>query len=93
MMKRSLRSGRDAACLGGSKRLLVVILATLLSRVASAGAIDWTKAFSILADARFTGPISIHMDYAAKDSPNAARNDLEFVRKHVQQAWAAAQKS
>jgi sugar phosphate isomerase/epimerase len=57
------------------------------------GAVDWAKAFSILAEARFTGPISIHMDYPAKDLPNAAHNDLEFVRKHVQQAYAAAQKS
>jgi L-ribulose-5-phosphate 3-epimerase len=57
------------------------------------GTVDWARAFSTLADARFTGPISIHMDYTAKDSPNAAHNDLEFVRKHVQQAWAAAPKS
>ncbi len=57
------------------------------------GTVDWSKAFSMLADARFTGPLSIHMDYAAKDAPNAAHNDLEFVRKHVQQAYAAAQKS
>jgi hypothetical protein len=47
----------------------------------------------MLAEARFTGPISIHMDYTPKDAPNAAHNDLEFVRKHVQQAYAAAQKS
>jgi len=57
------------------------------------GAVDWAKAFSMLAEARFTGPVSIHMDYPAKDSPNAARTDLEFVRKQVQQAYAAAQKS
>lgn len=57
------------------------------------GSVDWAKAFSILAGARFTGPISIHMDYAAKDSPNAAHKDLEFVHKQVQQAYAAAQKS
>jgi sugar phosphate isomerase/epimerase len=57
------------------------------------GSVDWAKAFSILAAARFTGPISIHMDYAANDSPNAAHKDLEFVRKQVQQAYAAAQKS
>jgi L-ribulose-5-phosphate 3-epimerase len=57
------------------------------------GSVDWAKAFSILAGAHFTGPLSIHMDYAAKDSPNAAGKDLEFVRKQVQQAYAAAQKS
>lgn len=57
------------------------------------GTVDWAKAFSILAEARFTGPISIHMDYTPKDAPNAARNDLEFVRKRVEQAYAAAQKS
>lgn len=57
------------------------------------GSVDWAKAFSLLAEAHFTGPISIHMDYPVKDAPNAARNDLEFVRKHVQQAYPAAQKS
>jgi hypothetical protein len=57
------------------------------------GTVDWDKAFGMLAEAHFTGPISIHMEYAAKDSPTAARNDLEFVRKHVQQTYSAAQKS
>jgi L-ribulose-5-phosphate 3-epimerase len=57
------------------------------------GVVDWAKVFTMLAEARFTGPISIHMDYAPKDAPNAAHNDLEFVRKQIQQSYAAAQKS
>lgn len=57
------------------------------------GAVDWAKVFAALAQARFTGPISVHMDYVAKDSPGAARKDLEFVRKQVQQAYSAVQKS
>jgi L-ribulose-5-phosphate 3-epimerase len=51
------------------------------------GMVDWGKFFGILAAAKFVGPLSIAMEYAPKDEPGAMSKDLEFARKHVQQAW------
>jgi len=51
------------------------------------GAVDWDAFFALLAQARFTGPISIHMEYHPQDELSAMAKDLEFVKKHVQQAW------
>jgi L-ribulose-5-phosphate 3-epimerase len=54
------------------------------------GMVDWQRFFAIAAGARFTGPISIHMEYKPANEPDAMAKDLEFVRKHVQQAWTQA---
>jgi sugar phosphate isomerase/epimerase len=51
------------------------------------GAIDWKKFFSILAAARFHGPVSIHMDYAPASAVNAMKKDLAFARARVEEAW------
>jgi L-ribulose-5-phosphate 3-epimerase len=51
------------------------------------GIVDWQAFFRILAEARFTGPISIHQEYAAQDELGAMSKDLEFIRKQVRQAW------
>lgn len=51
------------------------------------GMVDWQAFFKILAAARYTAPISIHMEYQPKDEPAAMTKDLEFVRKQVSQAW------
>jgi sugar phosphate isomerase/epimerase len=51
------------------------------------GVVDWQSFFKILADARYTGPISIHQEYAAQDELAAMSKDLEFVRGQVKQAW------
>jgi L-ribulose-5-phosphate 3-epimerase len=53
------------------------------------GMVDWAKFFGILAAVRFTGPVSIAMEYGPKDEPGAMAKDLEFTRKQVQQAWSA----
>ena len=52
------------------------------------GMVDWQKFFSIAAAARFTGPISIHMEYAPQDALGSMAKDLEFARTHVQKAWS-----
>jgi sugar phosphate isomerase/epimerase len=52
------------------------------------GMVDWGKFFGILAAAKFTGPMSITVDYNPKNQPGAMAKDLEFARKHVEQAWA-----
>jgi len=51
------------------------------------GMVDWQKLFAILAAAKFTGPLSIAMDYAPKDEAGSMAKDLEFTRKQVQQAY------
>lgn len=51
------------------------------------GVVDWTSFFRILAEARFTGPISVHQEYRVQDELGAMNKDLEFVRKQVKQAW------
>src|SRR5205814_1607528 len=51
------------------------------------GMVDWQKFFAVLAGGRFTGPVSIHMEYAPQDEVGSMQKDLEFARKHVQQAW------
>ncbi len=51
------------------------------------GIVDWDAFFGILAQANFTGPLSIHMEYHPQDEPMAMTKDIEFVRKQVQAAW------
>ena len=54
------------------------------------GMIDWGLFFRILAQAKYTGPLSIHFEYAAQDELGAQTKDIEFVRKHIQAAWPAS---
>lgn len=51
------------------------------------GVVDWPAFFGILAQAQFSGPLSIHMEYHPQDELMAMTKDLEFVRKQVQAAW------
>lgn len=51
------------------------------------GMVDWSKLFSALARARFTGPISLPVDYQPKDELGAIRHDIDFIRKHVAAAY------
>jgi L-ribulose-5-phosphate 3-epimerase len=51
------------------------------------GIVDWSAFFRILAEARFTGPISVHQEYRVQDELTAMNKDLEFIRKQVKQAW------
>jgi L-ribulose-5-phosphate 3-epimerase len=51
------------------------------------GVVDWSAFFRILAEARFTGPVSVHQEYSVQDEIGAMNKDLEFVRKQVKQAW------
>jgi L-ribulose-5-phosphate 3-epimerase len=54
------------------------------------GMVDWPAFFRILAQAKFTGPVSIHQEYRVQDEVAAMNKDLEFVRKQVKQAWGTA---
>jgi L-ribulose-5-phosphate 3-epimerase len=51
------------------------------------GMVDWSLFFRILAQSRFTGPLSVHFEYQEQDALNAQTKDLEFVRKQIQTAW------
>ena len=53
------------------------------------GMVDWDKFFSILSAAHFTGPMSVQIEYAPQNVIGACAKDLEFARKHVEQAWSA----
>ncbi|MDE3197479.1 MAG: sugar phosphate isomerase/epimerase [Acidobacteriota bacterium] len=57
------------------------------------GMVDWPKFFSLLAQAKFTGPMSIALEYAPQNVAGALRHDLEFARKHVQEAWSGKSNS
>jgi L-ribulose-5-phosphate 3-epimerase len=53
------------------------------------GMVDWPKIFSMLAAARFTGPISLHVEYEAQDEMAAITHDFEYLKKHVSAAYGA----
>ncbi|MGH9675436.1 MAG: TIM barrel protein, partial [Bryobacteraceae bacterium] len=47
------------------------------------GMVDWARFFQLLREARFAGPISLHLEYPAKDEREAMSRDLAFLRKMV----------
>jgi sugar phosphate isomerase/epimerase len=51
------------------------------------GMVDWPKVFSMLAAARFTGPLSLHMEYNPADELAAIARDLAFVKKQLAAAY------
>lgn len=51
------------------------------------GMVDWAKVFAAFAAARFTGPISLHVEYDPPDEQAAIARDLEFIKKQVQAAY------
>ena len=51
------------------------------------GMVNWPQVFAILAAARFSGPISVHMEYEPSDELAAIARDFEFVRKQVHSAY------
>ena len=51
------------------------------------GMVQWPKVFSMLAAARFSGPISLHLEYDAADEIAAIARDLDFLKKQVAAAY------
>jgi sugar phosphate isomerase/epimerase len=47
------------------------------------GMVDWPKVFSMLAAAKFTGPISLHCEYKPPDQLEAIARDLAFLKKQM----------
>ena len=53
------------------------------------GMVDWPRFFSMLAAARFTGPVSLHLEYEPADEVAAMTRDVQFARKQIAAAYAA----
>jgi len=51
------------------------------------GMVNWSEVFRQLAAARFSGPVSLHMEYEPKDALTAIARDLVFVKKHLAAAY------
>ncbi len=51
------------------------------------GMVDWRVFFGELAAARFTGPVSLRLDYNPRDEVSAIERDLAFLKKQVAAAY------
>jgi len=51
------------------------------------GMVQWPEFFATLRTARFTGPISLHIEYEAADEIAAIERDFAFLRKQVHAAY------
>jgi len=51
------------------------------------GMVDWTTLFDMAAQAHFTGPVSIRMEYETPDAFGAMTRDAEFAKAQIQRAW------
>lgn len=51
------------------------------------GIVDWGKFFDTIAHAKFSGPLTLQSDYPASDRVEAIRKDLDFARKHLNEAY------
>jgi sugar phosphate isomerase/epimerase len=52
------------------------------------GMVDWPKVFSMLAAAKFTGPISLHCEYNPDDVLTAIAADHTWLKKQLEAAYA-----
>jgi sugar phosphate isomerase/epimerase len=51
------------------------------------GMVRWPEVFAALQAGRFTGPISLHMEYEPADEMAAIARDFAFLRKQVDAAY------
>lgn len=52
------------------------------------GMVDWPKFFAALARVRFTGPVSLPVDYQTENEVAAIGRDVAFLRKQIAAAYA-----
>jgi hypothetical protein len=52
------------------------------------GMVDWDRFFATIAKARFTGPLSLHVEYNPADEAKAIASDLAFMQKMVTRHYA-----
>jgi L-ribulose-5-phosphate 3-epimerase len=53
------------------------------------GMVDWERVFARFAEGKFTGPMTLHVEYHAKDELDAIARDLAFIKKRVAAAYGA----
>jgi L-ribulose-5-phosphate 3-epimerase len=53
------------------------------------GMVDWSAVFRTFAAARFTGPLSLHIEYNPADELAAIAKDFEFLKKAVAAAYVS----
>lgn len=53
------------------------------------GMVDWPRVFGQLASIRFAGPLTLHIEYEAKDELDAIAKDAAFVKKQIAAAFKA----
>jgi len=51
------------------------------------GVVDWPMFFGSLARARFSGPLTLQLDYRPPDKLQAIQHDVEFARKQLNTAY------
>jgi sugar phosphate isomerase/epimerase len=51
------------------------------------GMVDWQTVFAAFARVKFTGPISLHVEYPTQDEMAAIGRDFEFMKKQTQAAY------
>jgi L-ribulose-5-phosphate 3-epimerase len=51
------------------------------------GVVEWPKFFAALAKARFTGPVSLQVEYQPKSKTAAIKKDLAFLRQQIDAAY------
>ncbi len=51
------------------------------------GMVNWPQVFTLLAGARFAGPLSLHLEYEIGDGLEAIARDLAYVKKQVAAAY------
>jgi sugar phosphate isomerase/epimerase len=54
-----------------------------------AGMVDWDRVFAGFAAGKFSGPLTLHVEYHATDEIAAIAKDFEFIRKQVEKAYTA----
>jgi sugar phosphate isomerase/epimerase len=52
------------------------------------GMVDWSNFFRALAQARFTGPISLHFEYPGGEERDAIARDFEAAKKLIEAAYS-----
>ena len=53
------------------------------------GMVNWTEVFKVLAGAGFSGPLSLHLEYDARDEMAAIAKDLDYLKKLTAQIYSA----
>ena len=51
------------------------------------GMVNWAEVFKVFAAARYSGPVSLHLEYEAPDEMAAIAKDLDYLKKLVAKSY------